>query len=595
MAKEHLMRRAIKISILLFLGVFQFTFAQEEEEDLGTETVTVTKAYTPTISDAFKIKSVPNLNDSIVLQKKKIDYSIFSVPVASTFTPAKAKASRVKPMPPPVLFNSYASGGGGNPANVLAEFYTSHSIDRESGYTIGLNHNSSQANFDNLPLNSNFSNTRLDASFKKRDSDYDWGADIGVQHQLYNWYGTTEDFFSQPPFTDILANTDARQNYFMAEAGGHLNVEDSYFKGAKLQYRRFWDALKSGENRVVFEPSFEFPVGEENFEIVVKADYVNGNFANADLNNTENTSGIDYSHLQIGVKPSLTLLRDDLSLSLGVNLVYGLDSDSSNSEHNIYIYPAITASYRLLDELAIVYGGVEGELVQNSYYGFVEKNPFVSPTLNIQPTDNQYDSYLGLRGQLLPNLSYNVKGSYSAENRKPLFNLNPVHNTRFDEKGYTFGNSFQLFYDDLRTLGIFGELNVDVNRNFTLSVNGSYYNYTTETGNPAWNLPDVEASLFLDYQIGEKWFAGANLFYVGERKDFSQIAQPNVPASEFPTTIINLDSFFDANAHIGYRWTDQISFFLRASNIANNKYQRWANFPVQGLQILGGATFKFDL
>ena len=115
MAKEHVMRRAIKISVLLFLGVFQFAFAQEEEEDLGTETVTVTKAYTPTISDAFKIKSVPNLNDSIVLQKKKIDYSIFSVPVASTFTPAKAKASRVKPMPPPVLFNSYASGGGGSP------------------------------------------------------------------------------------------------------------------------------------------------------------------------------------------------------------------------------------------------------------------------------------------------------------------------------------------------------------------------------------------------------------------------------------------------------------------------------------------------
>lgn len=594
MVREQNMSSAFKISILVCLGICQFTFAQEEEEeDLGTETVTVTKAYTPTISDAFKIKSVPNLNDSIVLQKKKIDYSIFSVPVASTFTPAKAKASTVKKIPPPLLFNSYASAGGGNPANILAKFYTSHTINRESGYTIGLDHNSSRGDFDDLPLDNIFSNTRLDASFKKRDRDYDWGADIGLQHQLFNWYGTTEDFFSQPPFAAILLDVDARQNYFMGEAGAHVNFEGSYFKGAKLKYRRFGDAVKSGENRVIFEPTFDFPVGEENFGIKLKVDYVNGSFANADLNNTENTSGINYSHLQVGVNPSLTLLRDDLSLNLGINLVYGLDSERSDS--NFYIYPSVTASYRLLDEFAIAYAGVEGELVQNSYYGFVEQNPFVSPTLTIQPTDNQYDSYIGLRGQLLPNLSYNIKGSYTAENRKPLFNLNPEHTTRFDEKGYTFGNSFELFYDDLKTVGIFGELNVDVNRNFTLGINGNYYNYSTETGNPAWNLPEIEASFFLDYQITEKWFMGANLFFVDERKDFAQIAQPNTQSFDFPTTIITLDSYFDANAHIGHRLSDQLSIFVKASNIANNNYQRWANFPVQGIQILGGATFKFDL
>ena len=594
MVREHRMKDAIKISIILFFGVFQFTFAQEEEEDLGTETITVTKAYTPTISDAFKIKSVPNLNDSIVLQKKKIDYSINSVPVASTFTPAKAKASTVKKIPPPILFNSYASAGGGNPANAIAKFYTSHTIDRESGYTIGLDHNSSRGDFDELPLSNVFSNTRLDAAFKKRDRDYDWGGDIGVQHQLYNWYGTPMDgvFFDPLVLIDI-DNVDARQNYYMAEAGGHVNFEDSYFKGAKLQYRRFWDAVDSGENRVIFEPSFDFPLQEESLEIRFKADYVNGSFANADLNNTENTEGINYSQLQVGVTPSLTLLRDDLSLNLGVNLVYGLDSE--NNENNFFIFPAITASYRLLDELAIAYGGIEGELVQNSYYGFVEENPFVSPTLTIQPTDNQYDAYIGLRGQLLPNLSYNIKGSYTAENRKPLFNLNPVNNFRNDEKAYYFGNSFELFYDDVKTLGLFAELNIDVNRNFTLSVNGNYYNYNTETGNPAWNLPDVKASMFLDYQIGKKWFMGANLFFVGDRQDFSQTAQPNTQSFNFPTTIIDLDSFFDANAHVGYRLSDQLSIFARASNIANNNYERWANFQVQGLQILGGATFKFDL
>ena len=583
------MYKSIKISIaLLFFGT-QFVVAQDDKtDDIGTETVTVTKAYTPTVSDAFKIKSVPNLNDSIVLQKKEIEYSIFSVPVASTFTPSKGTASRVEKTPPPVLFNSFASAGGGNPANIMAQFYTSHEIDRESNYTIALDHNSSRGDIDGLQLDNIFSNTNLDASFKKRDRDLDWGADIGVKHQLYNWYGLPQGVYDQATADGI----DERQNYFMAEAAGHINVDDSFFKRADLKYRRFWDVVGSGENRAIFNTGFEFPLNEEYFGIKAKVDYVGGSFENANVNNANNDAGIAYGNLQAGINPSLTMLRDDLALNLGVNLVYGMDLE--NSEGNFYIYPAVTASYRLLEETVIAYGGVVGELRQNSYYDFVDENPFVSPTLTIAPTDSQYNAYIGLKGQLLPNLSYNIKGSYTAENNSPLFKLNPQNNFRDDEKGYYFGNSFEVFYDDIKTIGIFGELNVDVNRNFTLGINAEVYDYNTETDNPAWNLPNLTGSLFMDYQIGEKWYMGANLFFVGEREDFSTVVVQNVAQSEFPATLITLDSYFDANAHVGHRLNDQLSIFVKAANIANNNYQRWANYPVQGFQVLGGATYKFD-
>jgi outer membrane receptor protein involved in Fe transport len=244
--------------------------------------------------------------------------------------------------------------------------------------------------------------------------------------------------------------------------------------------------------------------------------------------------------------------------------------------------------------MVIVYGGVNGELRQNSYADFVEENPFVSPTLFIQPTDQQYNAELGFKGQLFPNLSYNIRGSYRAENRKPLFKLNPQNDFRDDEKGYTYGNSFELFYDDVKTLGIFGELNLDVNRNFSLGINASISEYDTETDNPAWNLPNLEGSLFMDYQLDENWFMGANIFYVGEREDLSAVVIPNAQPSEFPANIITLDAYIDANAHIGYRLSDQLSIFAKASNLANNDYQRWANFRVQSFQILAGATYKFD-
>jgi len=585
---QQIMYKNIYIYSILFLSFWGTVLAQETD-DIGTETVTVVKPYSPTVSDAFKLKSTPNLNDSIVLQKKKINYSIFSVPVASTFTPAKGKASRVKKTPAPTLYNSYASVGLGNFNNALVDLYTSREFNRgEDLLDFGFSHHSSHGDIETTPLEADFYNTKFDVSYAKKDRDIEWGADLGLQHQLYNWYGIENGAFDDA----TVASIDERQNYFNAEAKAHLNLEDSFFKKGNILLRRFWDATESGENRVVIKPTIELPITEELVTINTKLDYVNGNFKNASLNNTVNDGEINYSHFQAGVNPSLLILRDDLTLNLGANLVYGLDTE--NNDSNFYIYPAVTASYRLLDETVIAYGGLEGELKQNSYYDFVEENPYVSPTLSILPTDQQYEGYLGLKGQLLSNVSYNIKGSYTAENRRPLFLLNPQNLVRDDEKGYFYGNSFQVFYDDVKTLGIFGELNIDVNRNFTLGINAEFYDYDTETDNPAWNLPSVKGSLFMDYQIDKQWYLGANLFYVGEREDLVSTAVASTPPNLFPSTIVTLDSFFDANAHVGYRFNEQLSVFVKASNIANNDYQRWANFRVQGFQALAGVSYKFD-
>ncbi|MFD2101387.1 TonB-dependent receptor [Flagellimonas iocasae] len=582
------MQKRTYIFSTLFLSLFGALVAQETD-NIGTETVTVVKPYSPTVSDAFKIKSAPSLNDSIVLQKKDINYSIFSVPVASTFTPAKGKASGVEKTPPPTLYNSYASVGLGNYNNALVDFYTSREFNRgEDLLDFGLTHHSSRGDIDSTPLDTEFYNTKLDASYAKKDRYMDWGASIGLQHQLYNWYGIENGEFAETTVADM----DEKQNYFNAEAKAHLNMEDSFFKKGNILLRRFWDATESAENRVVVNPTIELPITEELITIGVKLDYVGGNFKNASLNNTVNAGEINYSLFQAGVNPSLLILRDDLTVNLGANFVFGMDTE--NSDSNFYIYPAITASYRLLDENVIAYGGIEGDLHQNSYHDFVDENPYVSPTLTIAPTDQQYIGYVGLKGQLLSNVGYNIKGSYTAENMKPLFFLNPENTFRDDEKSYFYGNSFQVFYDDVKTLGIFGELNVDVNRNFTLGINAEFYDYDTETDNPAWNLPSIKGSVFMDYQINDQWYMGANLFYVGERDDLLALAEQNATPSEFPASIVTLDGYFDANAHVGYHFNQQLSIFVKASNIANSDYQRWANFRVQGFQALAGVSYKFD-
>ena len=425
-----MLRRTLKynLSILLLLTL-AFTATAQEEENLGTETVTVVKSYTPSVSDAFKIKSVPDLNDSVVQQKKNIQYSIFSVPVASTFSPEKGKATPVQKVKSEKLFNSSVTAALGNFSNALLDFYTSRDIDRgDQRLDFGLNHLSSRGEIDNTVLDTDFYNTELKGTYVKKERDWDWKADLAFQHQLYNWYGLPENTFDDA----TIAAIDEKQNYYKLQFGAGINMEDGVFRKGDILYRRFWDAVNSAENRIVLSPTAEFPLQDATLEVKAKVDYVGGNFNNASLNNTVNAPPIEYGQLQIGINPSVLILRDDWVLKLGANLVYGLDSELS--ENNFYIYPTVNASYRISDELAIAYGGIEGQLRQNSYFDFVELNPYVSPTLNILPTDEQYNGFLGLRGQLLPFLGYNLKASYAAQNRRPLFLLNPINTFRDDNK-----------------------------------------------------------------------------------------------------------------------------------------------------------------
>jgi hypothetical protein len=72
------MKQVKYIVVLLFLT--QFSFSQKKDDNIGTEVVNVVKPYTPTISDAFKIKETPSLNDEVNSAKETVKYSIFSFP-----------------------------------------------------------------------------------------------------------------------------------------------------------------------------------------------------------------------------------------------------------------------------------------------------------------------------------------------------------------------------------------------------------------------------------------------------------------------------------------------------------------------------------
>ncbi|GAA3639366.1 TonB-dependent receptor [Flavivirga jejuensis] len=577
------MRKHIKkILVVVITLSATISFSQDKIKDtINTGVIDVVKPYTPTISDAFKVKETPSLEDETTETKKEIKYNIFSFPVASTFTPAKGKAAIVEKRKPIKLFDNYATLGVGTYTTILGEVYLNHAISRTESVGGYISHHSSQGGIEDLSFDDNFSNSKINVNYSSRLRDLAWNVEGGFKHQTYNWYGVPESQIVAASTNGI----DVEHSFFSGHFGADITFEDTYINSGSFFFRRFGDNQASGENRFIAKAKIDIPINDVEISTDIKFDYLGGTFDRSYTTNTE----FNYGNFQAGISSTYEMKQDDLTVNLGISAYYLRDSEAKESK--VYIYPNITATYRLVNDVLIVYGGIEGDLIQNSYYDFATENPFVSPTLFIIPTDQLYNAYIGLKGKLSSNMSYNISGHYLADRNKALYKTNVIRNLT-PQNNYNYGNSFGIVYDDVDTFGVAGEINVDVNRNFKLGLKAEYFSYSTEDEVEAWNLPDIKGSLFLDYQIDEHWFAGANLFYIGERKD-QLVLEGSLLPDPLSTTVV-LDSYFDANAHVGYHVNEQLSVFAKANNIANDGYQRWQSFPVQSIQFLAGATYKFD-
>lgn len=571
-------------SFLILVTSISFAQITKKKDTLKTEEITVEKPYAPTISDAFKVRSNPNIeNETKNLGKEKVNYKIFSVPVASTFTPSKGKAQSISRGPKERFYENYISAGYGNFKTPFLDAFMHFGDKKSNDFGIFLNHLSSDGGIKDLLLDDNFSDSKVDVYFKQFDRDYSWQINAGMQMKSQNYYGLSSDIAYNDAF---IASLNEDQIYKTVYGGGKVNFEDSFFQGSTVEIVNFSDDYNSNEIRFLAKPKLEFPISKEKINSEFLVDLISGRFKQS----YDSGNDVNYSFLNLGFSPNLEITRESFTLNLGAKLYYV--NDLEHKKTNYFAYPNVTTSFKMIDEVLTVVAGVTGDLEQNSYKDFANENPFVSPTLDIQQTDQQYRAYLGTKGKLASNIGYNFTVSHTAEKNKPFFvqNQTKTDGTIPVEKAYEAGNSFGVVYDNVKTLGFFGEVTIDASKEFNFTGTLNYQHHTVETLLEAWNTPKMTATISADYQ-NNNWFAGAKLFYNGETEDF---VIPYGFSAENGVIATN-ESYMDLNLNGGYNFSDRLTVFAKINNALGEKYHRFLNYQVQTLQILGGLTYKFDL
>src|SRR5690606_32175375 len=266
------MRKHIKYIILVVVTLnVSLVFSQNRENDtIKTGVIDVVKPYTPSISDAFKIKETPAVNDEVNTSKKDIKYNIFSIPVASTFTPAKGKAAVVDQKKPEKIFDNYATLGVGTYTTILGEVYVSHALSRNESIGGYLSHHSSQGGIENLAFDDNFSDSKLNLNYASRLRDLSWNVEAGFEHQNYNWYGVP----ALQVDAAVLDGIAVGHSFFDAHLGSDISFEDTYINGASVFFRRFGDNQGSAENRFVADVKADIPLNNGALASVFTFDYL---------------------------------------------------------------------------------------------------------------------------------------------------------------------------------------------------------------------------------------------------------------------------------------------------------------------------------
>ena len=585
-----------KISLLLTFISLQMVMGQDKKDVIKSETVEVVKSYNATVMDASKINESPSIENEAITKKEPIKYSIFSFPVASTFVPLKGKAEAVAETKQAQLFNNYATLAIGNYATINAELFVNQELQRDSFVGAMLRHLSTQGNIKDVDLSSNFSTNAVDVFYGTTVNNATLNFDAGFKKQSNNWYGLPDTFGLTKTIEEknnLIQNINPKNSFNTFNLGGNLIFEEGVFRSAILKFNNFSDAFDTAENRFLLKPTFNFEVNDQAIKTAIVIDYVAGTFKQ-DYKKT-NTEAIKYGYTNIGLAPSFEIIKNDWTLNLGLNLFTSLDS--ANSKTSFFVYPQVNAVYTMIDNLLFFYTGAEGGLEQNSYQNFIDINPFLSPTIDsntlpnfIKPTDKQYDIFAGLKGKFTNAISYNLKASYISEKNKALFKSNDYTENSTNEN-YAFGNSFQVVYDNIKTLSFYGSIKANFSEDLSFGVSGTINSFTKDLEREVWNLPLVKLDSNLEFTIAPKWYAGLSVFYVGERKDAQQNTDIVFVTKPEATT---LAGYVDLNAHLGYKYNNRLTGFLKSNNILNQNYQRWINFPVQGLQIMLGANYKFD-
>ena len=543
------MKRIYIIIILCFTVAVSFA----QRDTTKRQSIDITSSYKPVLRNAVKINfSAAQLNaDS---SKTVAPYSIPQQNLFYTYQPVSLKPLALQQDTTLELgLRNFLKAGIGNYSTPYFSAGVSFGDGKKQLVNVYADYISSKGTIKNQDY-ADFNVKAAGSFFTDKNEIYGGAA---VRQQDYNLYGydhvahdySKDDVLQR--FQNVKLNAGIR-NKELNESG--INYDPN------LEINIFNNRNKVTENSLVVNaPVYKTFNDVFTVKVTAKADITS--YKSKDL-----TTNVSFNNNIFSIAPELMYVSPESSF----NIHGGITPAWDNSK--LSVLPNIYGELKLKQLPFLLQAGLVGRLIKNSYQNLTAINPYLQ-TLDVQNNTKEIEFYGGIKATVSDHFNFNAKASYLSYTNLPFF----VNNTT-DQKSFLISNE-----SSVKDLRVHGDLSYIKQDKFTITAGITFNGYTAMKDNDrAWGTVPVELSASL------RWWAFKQLLIKGDYMAFS-----GGPVLLSNNTDASLKGGNDLSAGIELVINKRFSAWLNLNNIFDNKYQRWLNYPVYGLNILGGVTFKF--
>lgn len=247
--------------------------------------------------------------------------------------------------------------------------------------------------------------------------------------------------------------------------------------------------------------------------------------------------------LYIGFNPRAEYAGEKFSSTLGFKM---------GTCDGFYIFPDVEFSYKLFKSSLQLYLGVSGENTEHTYYGYKTGSHhfsgeyFRSDGNVLSATKEWMNAYVGFRGVLSSYLEYSLKGGYAIRRNASLYSLAEASSMQ----AIVSKVDYNCFY-------LTPSLHWN-SRSFEINADAFYQGVKTKDETDAFLPSAFRAYGDFTYKSMGRIFVGFSLNYMGERAS-------GVYGS--------LPSYLDLGLHADCRLTPELTLWLRADNLLNQKIE----------------------